>query len=418
MKMRKYLVGLFLLGAIMSSTTEAAAVDDPAASQPEFNSGVLLFRGNHAESLNGVSYHTFRIPAITRTNAGTLLAFAEGRVSSNLDYGNINLLYKRSTDNGTSWSGLKEAVGTGPGTWGNPTPVVDRATGTVWLFLSWNAASKSQHDGTNPDTGEPTTAITKWGERKVYVMKSTDDGQTFTGVDGSAGPTDMTATLLPHYLANGTTEWAWDAMGPGNGIYTSAGLLVIPAQHRNIYSTDHGAHWSVQKLTETTGEATITELDDGSLYRNDRPLDSTWSTAKRRWVTRGSITSGFAAYSPDDALLDPKNEASVLQYNNSEPEAPARTIFLNSASTETRTKMRVRISYDNAHTWPVSRPLNEAEVVAGAGTEGGYSSMTKTADFRIGALIESNLNTNDGKSARSIIFRKFNLSWILHGCTC
>jgi sialidase-1 len=78
--------------------------------------------------------------------------------------------------------------------------------------------------------------------------------------------------------------------------------------------------------------------------------------------------------------------------------------------------MRVRISYDNARTWPNSRPLSEGPKPAGAGTEGGYSSMTKTADDRIGALVESNLNVNN--SARSIIFRKFNLSWILHGCTC
>lgn len=45
---------------------------------------------------------------------------------------------------------------------GQPDPVVDHTAGTVWLFLSWNAADKSQHDGTNPDTHTPTTAITKW----------------------------------------------------------------------------------------------------------------------------------------------------------------------------------------------------------------------------------------------------------------
>jgi sialidase-1 len=81
--------------------------------------------------------------------------------------------------------------------------------------------------------------------------------------------------------------------------------------------------------------------------------------------------------------------------------------------------MRVRISYDNARTWPISRPFDEGPTAAGAGTEGGYSSMTKTADFQIGALVESNADTsNNGSSYRHIIFRKFNLSWILHGCAC
>jgi sialidase-1 len=413
--MRKLLVVAVAVGVFASTATSAAAVDDPAADQPESHTAIALFKGNKQESLNGISYHTFRIPAIVRTNAGTLLAFAEGRASSKADYGNINLLYKRGINNGSNasdWSGLKEAVGAGMGTWGNPTPVVDRSTGTIWLFLSWNAHDKSQHGDPNPDTGEPTTPITKWGERRVFVMKSTDDGQTFTGLDGSANPTDMTESLLPKKKADGK-EWAWDAMGPGNGIYTSNGTLVIPAQHRNIYSTDHGATWHVQKLGEETGEATITELSDGTLYRNDRPTTNTWDRAKRRWVSRGSITGTFSTFEADEKLLDPKNEASVLQYNNAEPNAPARTIFLNSASTSERTHMRVRLSYDGATTWPISRPFSEAPLPSGVGREGGYSSMTKTADFRIGALVESNNNDH-----MFIIFRKFNLSWILHGCTC
>jgi sialidase-1 len=410
-------------GVMATSTiTPAAAVTDPAASATEFHSAFTLFRGGYVESLNGLSYHSFRIPAIVRTNAGTLLAFAEGRAGSNKDFGNINLLYKRGVNNGATaadWTSLKEAVGAGAGTWGNPTPVVDRSTGTIWLFMSWNAADKSQSGGIDPATGQNTTKITKWGERRVYVMKSVDDGATFTGVNGSSSPTDMTASLLPETHANGSV-WAWDAMGPGAGIYTTDGTLVIPAQNRNIYSTDHGATWHVQKLgDERTGEATITQLDDGTLYRNDRPTSTTWDVAARRWAARGTIAGGFSAFSPDDKLLDPKNEASVLQYNTTEPDAPARTIFLNSASTVTRTKMRVRISYDNAHTWPISRPFSEGPQAAGAGTEGGYSSMTKTADFRIAALVESNADTsNNDSSYRNIIFRKFNLSWILHGCTC
>jgi sialidase-1 len=402
--------------ATATTTTVAATVNDPAKSAAPSHTAIVLFKGNGKETLNGVSYHTFRIPALVRTNAGTLLAFAEGRVKSNKDYGNINLVYKRGAHNGATssdWSPLKEAVGGGMGTWGNPTPVVDPSTGTIWLFLSWNAADKSQFGGANPDTGKATKGISKWGERRVYVMKSTNDGQTFTGVDGSSNPTDMTSALLPKTKANGS-PWAWDAMGPGNGIYTSDGKLVIPAQHRNIYSTDHGKTWHVQKLSEATGEATITELGNGTLYRNDRAIGTTWDKAHRRWVSRGSIAGGFSAYSPDNTLLDPACEASVLQYNKTEANAPARTIFLNSASTTTRTMMRVRISYDNAGTWPVGRPLSAGPLPPGAGTEGGYSSLAKTADSQIGALVESNLQVGDKASPRSILFRKFNLSWILH----
>ncbi|GAA4089305.1 sialidase family protein [Actinomadura miaoliensis] len=391
----------------------ARAADDPAKSATPVHSATVLFKGGRTESLNGISYHSFRIPSIVRTKAGTLLAFAEGRASSNKDWGNINLVYKRSIDNGATWSGLKEVVGAGQGTWGNPTPVVDMQTGTIWMFMSWNPAGYSQTGGYDPDTGTTTTPITKWGDRRTYLMRSTDDGVSFKGLDGTSTPTDMTETLTPKKKANGA-EWAWDAMGPGNGVYTREGHLVVPAQHRNIVSTDHGQTWRVQKLGEQTGEATIAQLADGTLYRNDRPTTSTWETAKRRWVSRGSATGTFSAFAPDDTLLDPKCEASVLQYNN---DAPARTVFLNPASTVQRAdKMRVRISYDNARTWPVSRPLSDGPLPAGAGTEGGYSSMAKTSDYRIAALVESNLDTSsNGTSYRSIIFRKFNLSWILNG---
>ena len=52
------------------------------------------------------AYHSYRIPAIVRTNAGTLIAFCEGRKDSSLDYGDIDVVYKRSTDDGQNWGSL------------------------------------------------------------------------------------------------------------------------------------------------------------------------------------------------------------------------------------------------------------------------------------------------------------------------
>jgi hypothetical protein len=48
--------------------------------------------------------------------------------------------------------------------------------------------------------------------------------------------------------------------------------------------------------------------------------------------------------------------------------------------------------------------------------EGGYSSIAKTADFTIGALVEVNENVDDSSTShRSIVFRKFNLPWVFAG---
>ncbi|MBM3787949.1 MAG: exo-alpha-sialidase [Acidobacteria bacterium] len=49
-------------------------------------------------------YHTYRIPAMVKSKKNTLLAFAEGRKDNSRDWGNIDLLVKRSRDGGRTWS--------------------------------------------------------------------------------------------------------------------------------------------------------------------------------------------------------------------------------------------------------------------------------------------------------------------------
>ena len=60
-----------------------------------------LFKGGEE------GYRCFRIPAIVATGKGTLLAFAEGRKNGCGDTGDIDLVVKRSSDGGETWSALK-----------------------------------------------------------------------------------------------------------------------------------------------------------------------------------------------------------------------------------------------------------------------------------------------------------------------
>ena len=398
----KRLPGLFTLAALVILTSTACKkgiADEPAADAERKAETEATQTHTYVKIFDGGTdgYHSFRIPSIVRTNANTLLAFVEGRMSANKDYGNINVEYKRSTDNGSTWSSMMEVVGAGQGTWGNPTSVVDRNTGRIWVFMSWNSATKNQGGTDGYDK------IDTWGDRKVYYSYSDDDGLSFST------PTDMTSTLLP-------ANYKWDAMGPGVGIQTTNGTLVIPAIGRNIYSTDHGATWQYKLIPGGTSEGTIVELNDGRLMRNDRATSAVWETGKRRWVSRGTIAGTFSTFAPDDVLLDPACEGSIVRYTGS----PDRIMVLNSASTETRCKMRVRISYDGGVTWPISRKIYDwlTDAEAFSQGKGGYSSMVKTADYTIGALIEINENTGDsGNSHRSIEFHKFNLPWMVDGAT-
>jgi sialidase-1 len=380
-----------------ASTTTAAA---PKLSAPIHNS-LLLFNGGNEGAGGVTTYHSFRIPSIVRTSNGTLIAFAEGRRWSPSDYGDINLVCKRSTDNGATWSALREVSAAGAGTWGNPTAVYDRDSGRVWLFMSWNDQYKTQ-----------ISDFTQWGDRRVFTTYSDDNGLTWST------PVDRTSALTP-------STYLWDAMGPGIGIQTVTGhpgRLIIPAYGRNIYSDDHGASWSYQLIAGGKHESTIVELMNGNLLRNDRPSDAEWSSAMSRRKAVGTIESGFGAFSSDAGLPDPKCEGSIVRYNT---DNPARIIFLNPNSTGKRCNMTARISYDDGATWPISRPIYDWNtcdynaIEAGNNiAKGGYSSMIKTADFAVGALIEINEGlSNSSTSNKSIEFHKFNLGWIVNGAT-
>ena len=48
-------------------------------------------------------YKSFRIPAIISLRNGDLIAFAEGRVTGAADFGHVQIVMKKSTDQGKTW---------------------------------------------------------------------------------------------------------------------------------------------------------------------------------------------------------------------------------------------------------------------------------------------------------------------------
>ena len=93
----------------------------------EINIPITLFEGGTE------GYACFRIPAII-SSGKTVLAFAEGRKGGCSDTGNIDLVLKRSVDGGKSWSGLQVVWDPGDNVAGNPAPVFDEVTKTVFLL--------------------------------------------------------------------------------------------------------------------------------------------------------------------------------------------------------------------------------------------------------------------------------------------
>ncbi|MFD9241612.1 hypothetical protein ACFV0D_06675, partial [Streptomyces sp. NPDC059556] len=74
-------------------------------------------------------YASYRIPAVVGTPAGTLLAFAEGRVGGAGDSGDIDLVVRRSEDGGCTWGPARVAAAGEGDTRGNPAPVGDPRAG-------------------------------------------------------------------------------------------------------------------------------------------------------------------------------------------------------------------------------------------------------------------------------------------------
>ncbi|MEA1951012.1 MAG: sialidase family protein, partial [Planctomycetota bacterium] len=165
-------------------------------------------------------YDTYRIPALAVTNKGSVLAFCEGRKKSRGDTGNIDMLLRRGTDGGRTFSKQRIVWDDGPNTCGNPCPVVDRETGTIWLLMTHNLGE---------DRERQIIAGTSKGTRSVWVCKSSDDGRTWSK------PVDITATTKK-------PGWTWYATGPGTGIQLRDGRLVVPCDHIVAGTKAHNSH--------------------------------------------------------------------------------------------------------------------------------------------------------------------------------
>lgn len=282
-------------------------------------------------------YHTYRIPAVIRTARGTLLAFCEGRKDNARDAGRIDLVLRRSDDGGATWSATQVVWADGANTCGNPCPVVDASTGTIWLLASHNPGPAKESDIRSNAVRNGRTA---------WVLHSTDDGRTWSPA------TDITADVkLP--------DWRWYATGPGVGIQlqagTHAGRLVIPCDYSTatnvggshvIYSDDHGAHWRIGGTVEPhMNECQVAELADGqgTLLLSMRSAVPQHQRAEA-FSPDGGATWTAARYLPD--LPDPVCQASILSAGDH------RLLFSNPADAKKRRNLAVHASLDGGKTWP------------------------------------------------------------------
>ncbi|POX40602.1 alpha-sialidase [Streptomyces sp. Ru73] len=345
-------------------------------------------------------YASYRIPAVVATRAGTLLAFAEGRVASASDTGDIDLVLRRSADGGRTWGPLTVVDRNGTGTAGNPAPVVLHTgphRGRAVLVHVRNAGSATE---SAIRRGEVSAA----DGRRVWLQYSDDDGLTWST------PREITAQTK-------RANWRWYATTPGHALQLRegpyAGRLVVPANHsiaptvpgdtgaegrydggHVLLSDDSGATWRIGYTDSNpngyinTNETTAAELPGGRLYFNARNDSGAPGTRVDAYSADGGahLEKPFRSQA---GLAAPVVQGSVLHLGT-----PDVLLFSSPADRESRALMTVRASRDQGLTW------YDAHTVSGL--PAAYSDLVRIDPDTVGLLYE----TGDFSAYSTITFRR------------
>ncbi|MEJ8635492.1 LamG-like jellyroll fold domain-containing protein [Streptomyces sp. MS2.AVA.5] len=388
-RLRCAVAGLSLL---LAATVAPVAAAPPAAASGTQTSTDALTGTEQILFRSGTGgYGCFRIPALVRTRAGTLLAFAEARKSpSCADRGAIDIVVRRSTNDGRTWGPVRVALAgsesdpAAPFTRGNASPVADEITGDVFLLST-----------SEPATAEP------GGKRLPWLQRSTDDGLTF----GAPTP-------LPRLSG---ADRGWYGTGPAHGIQLTQGpakgRLVVGAYESPasttqyvglLYSDDHGASWrtsetanSYEKDVLLPGEPAVAELTGGDVYiaaRNNTPAGHRTHAVS----TDAGTTAPVQRIVP--GLVTPQVQGSVLALRQTYRSTPGDTLVFAAPSHATdRQSLRIRWSTDRGTTWhdaPGGQINNK---------RAGYSDLAELGDGELGLLYEGGTDF----SAANLYFNRF-----------
>lgn len=375
------------LNAIMLALSMMCSLATAAEPKPEFE---------HLFVSSQQPYPRFRIPALIVTPKGTLLAFCEGRRGGRGLFGDIDIVVRRSSDNGQTWKKLEVVADDGTDTLGNPCPVIDQKTGTLWLLMTVSPGELSEE--------QICDGAAKLGTR-VLVTSSTDDGVTW------AKPRDITSEAKQ-------PEWTWYGTGPGVGIQLASGRLFIPSYHaepktktyrsHSLFSDDAGQTWQIgTSLGDHTSESAALQRADGSLYYSARTV-----VGKEERTVGNSADQGktFEQVGFDSTLYDSHCQASLLALspaaieqlaaeNNSIDESKPLWIYSYPAGPERR-NLTFRTSTDEGRTWTNPKLLQDGDAQ--------YSSLAELPDGTIGCLFEAWRDKN-----YQLYFARVPLGWLV-----
>lgn len=367
--MKKFAL-LFAAVVLLAACKEPADNHSFVQDEPLIDS-VCLYRPGDYGSAN------WRIPAIICLDDGTLLAVNDKRKYNETDLPeDIDIVFRRSTDNGRTWSEpqtLIEGQGRGLG-YGDPALVQCGNGDVLCLFAGHNGYFQSTDD--NPIC--------------VYMKRSTDRGQTW-------GDT----VNLTSVLWNSSDPYHGAFVASGNGLRLRRGphagrVMFAAALVRRsgavsdnyiLISDDNGHTWHRSAMAFEAGdEAKLLELNDGSVL-----------LSVRRTGARGYniSTDGGDNWSQQGLW----NEMTVNACNGDMLRLDDTTLLHSIPNSMRREDVSVFTSTNEGQAW-------KSPVLVCAGPSV-YSSMTLLKDGTIGFYVEKNPG-----GACELWYYRFNRAWL------
>ncbi|MFA5204458.1 MAG: sialidase family protein [Lentisphaeria bacterium] len=341
-------------------------------------------------------YHTYRIPGLALTAKGTLLAHCEARRDSPWDYGQMDILVRRSTDGGATWTPPAVLIPGEDKNVANTVLIPDRDTGGLHLLYCRDY-------------------------KRCFYAHSTDDGLTFSP------PVEIT-DVFEQYRHE--YDWVLIATGPCHGLQLRGGRLLVPVWLSTsvdqrptlvsvIYSDDRGAHWRRGPVIVKDGdgqgvnnpmEAVAVELRDGRVLLNVRNA----APAQRRAVAVSPDgVTGWTPFRFDPQLREPFCLGSIcrlpgpdggLVWANPDNLTRSGQPGTEKVGGSDRKNLTVRLSEDDGQTWAHSRVLEPGW--------SGYSDLAALPGGTVCCLYESGCVNNLMWDIATLTLARFDRTWL------
>jgi sialidase-1 len=393
----------------------------PSPEGKEIHQKIALALRKHGDD----NVNTYRIPGITTSKNGTLLAVYDIRRESSRDLqGHMDIGVSRSLDGGNTWLPMQIAIDMKE--WGglpqkfngvsDACILSDDKSGAIYIAGLWmhgvldnngkwieglTDSSKAWNHQWREKGSQPGFDVKQTSQ--FLIVKSTNEGKTWSD------PINLTT------MCKKEEWWLW-APAPGHGITLENGTLVFPTQGRDkngrpfsniTYSNDGGLNWhtSVAADTGSTTECMAVQLSNGDVMLNMRANENRLRKGDdngRAIATTSDLGNSWNTHKTSRKTLnEPVCMASIHKQNymvNSKSKSVL--VFLNPNTKSARNHLTIKISFDDGKTWP-----EKYWTLLDEWNGNGYSCITSIDAKTIGVLYEG--------SGANLVFQKINIKKII-----